>query len=284
MNPNQDWWNSGGGNAHDWWNNGGASGGSRTAPSGSVNGSSVPRNTFNAQNLPLGDSDLAADNYIGDQDVGEYFEKIWQNRTNKAGGSRQIFDKFTQWASPEKIRARGGDPNDLQWQLVQEAIRTGKVDPRLRRDTLRRGLGTGLQETARHQQHKPKNFFTSYLLDPLVMGGLGLIPGVGPALAVGYGGIKGGVEGGPLGALTGALGGYGAAGFSNWLKNGFTAGFGALNNVNAFMPADIAGRAGTSTLQGALPYAGAVNNVGKGAALAGALRGRNTPRPGPRQP
>lgn len=274
MNPNQDWWNGGGSGATDWWNGGGA--GSAMAR--------TPRNTYNAKNLPLGDSNLAADNYIGDRDEAEYFEKIWQNRTNKAGGSKEIFDKFSQWGSPEKVRERGGDPNDLQWQLVQQAIRTGKVDPRLKRETLRRGLGTGLQETARHQQHKPKNFFTSYLLDPLVMGGLGLIPGVGPGLAAAYGGIKGGVENGLMGALTGAVGGYGAAGVSNWLKNGITSGFGALNNVNAFMPADVAARAGTGTLQGTLPYAGAVKNVGRGVKLAGVLRGRNRPQTGPRQP
>lgn len=274
-----DWWGNNANTGGSWWNGGTQSSG--LGPSGGA----VARNTYNAKNLPLGDPYVAAENYgVTTDNVGEKWGKIWANRGNKAGGSKQIFDKVSNWASPEKIRARGGDPNDLQWQLVNEAIRTGKVDPRLKPETLRRGMGVGLSETARHQQHKPKNFFTSYLLDPLVMGGLSLIPGVGPYAAMAYGGIKGGVEDGVLGALTGIASGYGAGQFTNWAKNGLTAGFGALNNVNAFMPADIAARAGTSALP--QPWtlgAGGRVAVKGGKTVANVLRNRGRrPQTGPR--
>ncbi len=156
--------------------------GPRTAPAA---GSRVQRNTYNAQTLPLGDSDLAADNYIGDRDEADYFGRIWADRMTEDGGSKQIFEKFRQWGSPEKIRARGGDPNDLQWKLIDQAIRTGEVDPRLNRDTLRRGLGMGLQETARAQQHK-KTFWDSPFGKILKIGGpmaaSFVIPGLAPAL------------------------------------------------------------------------------------------------------
>lgn len=166
------------------------------------------RNTYNAQTLPLGDANVAADNYIGDRDEADYFEKIWQNRANKAGGSKQIFDKFVKWADVDPnaehgVVSRGGDPNDLQWQLIQQAIKTGKVDPRLRRDTLRRGLGTGLSETARAQQHK-KTFWDSLPGKLLKIGGPMvasfalpmLAPGLQPMMTVAdwAGRIKSGVD------------------------------------------------------------------------------------------
>ena len=275
-----DWWGNTA-NTGNWWGGG-------SAPTSGLgpNGGPVARNTYNAKNLPLGDPNVAAENYgVTTDNVADKWGKIWDNRTNKAGGSKEIFDKVSSWASPEKIRERGGNPNDMQWRLINDAIRTGKVDPRLNPETLRRGMGVGLSETARHQQHKPKNFFTSYLLDPLVMGGLSLIPGVGVPLAMGYGGIKGGVEGGPLGAITGLASGYGAGQFTNWLKNGVSAGFGALNDVNPFMPADIAARAGTE----ALPQAWTLGAGGRavlrgGKAIANGLRARDRMRSGPPRP
>lgn len=128
----------------------------------SVRQSGVRPGTYNAQTLPLGDPNIAAQNYdVTTDNAADKWGKIWANRTNKAGGSRQIFDKVSDWASPEKILARGGSPKDLQWQLMGEAIRTGRVDPRLKPELLRRGMGVGLSETARYQQHKPKGFLKS---------------------------------------------------------------------------------------------------------------------------
>lgn len=186
----------------------------------------VPVGTYNSQTLPLGDADLAADNYIGDQDVVRYFERIWANRTNKAGGSKQIFDKFVDWASPEKVEQRGGSPTDLQWRLIQDAIRTGKVDPRINRETLRRGLGVGLSETARAQQHK-EGFLDSFIGKILITAaqvGAGFIPGVGPYVAAGIGAAAGAANGGGVfGGLMGAVTGYGAGRLGATLGSEFVA-------------------------------------------------------------
>jgi hypothetical protein len=200
----------------------------------------LPRpGTFNAKTLPLGRPDIAAANYnVTYENAPAKFEKLWAHRTEKEGGSKQIYEKMVDWASPEKIIARGGNPNDTQWKLMREALATGKVDPRLKPKVLLTGMGTGLSETARHQQHKPKNFFTQYLMDPLIEAGLSAIPGIGPGLAMAYGGIKGGVEGGPLGALTGIASAYGASSFGSGLGSAVssTGGIGSvLTHPGAFL-------------------------------------------------
>jgi hypothetical protein len=197
----------------------------------------LPRpGTFNAKTLPLGRPDIAAANYnVTYENAPAKFEKLWAHRNEK-------YEKMVDWASPEKIIARGGNPNDTQWKLMREALATGKVDPRLKPRTLLTGMGTGLSETARHQQHKPKNFFTQYLMDPLVeialnTAGNMIVPGLGTSLSMAYGGIKGGVEGGPLAALTGIASGYGAAKFGSTLGREFTAAGGLselLNNPTYF--------------------------------------------------
>lgn len=219
-----DWWGNNANTGGSWWG-----GGTQSSGLGPMGGA-VARNTYNAKNLPLGDPYVAAENYgVTVDNVGDKWGKIWANRTNKAGGSKQIFDKVSDWASPEKIRARGGDPNDLQWQLVNEAIRTGRVDPRLKPETLRRGMGVGLSETARHQQHK-KSFLDTWLGKALTIGGqaaLSFVPGVGPLLSAGLGGITGAMNGGGfLGGLTGALQGYGVGSGTQWLNRGLSSGFG----------------------------------------------------------
>lgn len=273
-----DWWGNTANAGGSWWN-----GGQQVSGLGPTGGA-VARNTYNAKNMPFDQPGVGAENAgVNVDNLEQRFAKLYANRDNKAGGSRQAWETLTKWASPEKIEGRGGSANDLQWKLVNEALRTGKLDPRLNKNTLLRGVDFAVRENSRAQQHKPKNFFTSYLLDPLVMGGLSLIPGAGPALAMGYGGIKGGVEGGPLGALTGVLGGYGAGQFTNWMKNGLTTGFGALNNVNAFMPADIAARAGSSYLP--QPWtlgAGAKTAIKGGKTVANVLRNRGRRQAGPR--
>lgn len=171
----------------------------------------LARNTYNAKNLPLGRPDIAAQNYGVDRDnVFEKFGKIWNDRTTEDGGSKQIYDKLVQWSSPEAIVERDprADPNGLQWTLIREALNTGKLDPRINPDTLLRGMGTGLSETARFQQHKPQSLLGK-IAGPLVTLGLAAIPGVGPYLAAGAGGYFGQKNGGGvLGGLLGAAGGY----------------------------------------------------------------------------
>lgn len=95
----------------------------------------------------------------------------------------------------------------------------------------------------------PSDFFSEYILDPLVegvltVGGNLITPGLGTIASTAYGGIKGGVEGGPLGLLTGGLGGYAvgsavsnvqsginaAGGVGNYLSNVGTSAYNALSH------------------------------------------------------
>lgn len=195
--------------------------------------------TFNAKTLPLARPDIAAANYgVTYENAPAKLEKLWAHRDEKAGGSREIYEKLVKHASPEAILKRGGDPNSVQWKYFREYLDTGKVNPNMKPQLAHDMLGVGLSETARHQQHKPKNFFTQYLMDPLIEAGLGAIPGIGPGLAIAYGGIKGGVEGGPLGALTGIASGYGAGNFGSGLGSAVssTGGIGsALTHPGAFL-------------------------------------------------
>ena len=168
----------------------------------------LPRpGTYNVKNLPLGRPDIAAANYgVTYENAASWIEKLWPHRTEKAGGSRQIYNKMLDWASPEKIIERGGNPNDTQWKLMNHALATGKVDPRLKPRLLLNALGVGLSETARYAQHKSHgNFFTRYLMNPLITTGLSVI---NPALGMAYAGIKGAVENGPLGGIMGLVQGY----------------------------------------------------------------------------
>lgn len=260
---------------------------------------------YNAKTLPLGDPYIAASNYGVDfSNAHKKLDKLWDHRTEKDGGSKQIFDKLVQWASPEKIKARGGDPKDAQWQYWQDYFKTGKVNPNMRADTALRGLGVGLSETARAQQHKKISLFEK-IAGPLLTIAASSIPVIGPyaGAAVGaYVGQRhgGGVLGGTLGAIGGYTGGVniakagGISGIYNSAKNGISnflspGGFsnpsalgltGANLGLNfgsapgAFTAAPVAGYgAGALGVPGALGVTGA--NLGVNFAS-----GAMTPRPG----
>lgn len=150
-----------------------------TSPAGGVRPAAVAPGTWNAQTLPLGRPDLAAANYnVTLDNVREQFSRVWADRATEDGGSKQIIDKLTQWSSPEAILGRDprADPNSGQWPLIRRALATGELDPRIRPEVLLRGMGVGLSETARHQQHK-KTFWDSALGKIIKFGGPMLIPG-----------------------------------------------------------------------------------------------------------
>ena len=189
--------------------------------------------TFNAKTLPLARPDIAAANYgVTYENAPAKLEKLWAHRDEKAGGSREIYEKLVKHASPEAILKRGGDPNSVQWKYFREYLDTGKVNPNMKPQLAHDMLGVGLSETARHQQHKPKNFFTQYLMDPLVEIGLGAIPVIGPGLAMTYGGIKGGVDNGVLGGLMGLASAYPTGKFGSTLGREFTAAGGLSELLN----------------------------------------------------
>ena len=80
----------------------------------------------------------------------------------------------------------------------------------------------------------PTNFFTEYLLDPLVeaaltVGGNMIAPGLGTIASTTYGGIKNGVENGPLGFFSGAAGGYGMGSGVSGIQSGIQSAGGVSN-------------------------------------------------------
>lgn len=165
---------------------------------------------FNAKTLPLGqDPLLAAENYgVTPDSAVRYFKRIYADRTTEDGGSEKIYDKLLQWSSPEAIKARGGDPNDTQWKLLRKAVTTGEVDPKLKPSLLQRGLGLGLTETARFQQHKPISLLEK-IAGPVLTLAASSIPVIGPYAGAAVGGYVGSRHGGgPLSILTGMAGGY----------------------------------------------------------------------------
>lgn len=147
--------------------------------------------------------------------------QLYGQRTNKAGGSRSIWDAMVK--NTAKSWERSQSPITREF---QNFLNTGKLptnqDPRFQQRFQKyaaESLDYGLRETGRQQQHKPVNFFTEYLMDPLIQAGLGMIPGVGVPLAMAYGGIKGVVDDGIMGGLTGLASGYGAGTFGSTIGN-----------------------------------------------------------------
>ncbi len=192
--------------------------------------------TVNAKNIQFDQPGAGVTGYgINAQNLYPKLTKLYGARTDKAGGSKGIWDAMVN--NTTKSLARSKSPIALQF---QNFLNTGQMPsnptPQFQKYAAE-SLDYGLREVGRAQQHKPVNFFTKYLMDPLIEVGLGAIPGIGPALAVGYGGIKGGVENGFMGGITGALSGYGAGTFGANIGSAASAtgGWGsALSHPGAF--------------------------------------------------
>lgn len=215
---------------------------------------------LNAKNTPF-DQPGAGSQQAGitDQNAVHYLQKLRNDylvKGIKDGGNEDVWNKLIK--NTDASLARSRSPQAL---AMQEFIKTGKLPEVLPNNFDRftnESLDVGVREADRAQQHKPTNFFTEYLMDPLVEFGLGAIPGIGPALAVGYGGIKGGVEDGFVGGLTGALSGYGAG---NLGAGAFGAGS-AAGGVEGFMndPIGWAGNFGHEALNGVTNTLSGVGN------------------------
>lgn len=175
---------------------------------------------YNAKTLPLGRPDIAAVNYgVTPRNVSARLEKLWAHRGEKEGGSKVLFDKIAQWASPAAIKARGGNPADKQWQLWQQYLDTGKIAPAMHSKLAVTALGLGLSEAARNQQHKHP-FLKSVLGQILTIGAeitAAVVGGPWAAAAVGagvgyvkdhslLGTVIGGVQGYGVGKFVGTLG------------------------------------------------------------------------------
>lgn len=172
-----------------------------------------------------------------------------------SGGNKDI------WKAMEKHNAKRASEGNSQSALFNQFLSTGQIPAGLDPNYAISMLDFGVRETGRGQQNK-EGFFDSVLGKVVGIGAtaLGSVVG-GPIGGALVGGTIGGVSGGGLpGIALGALGGYAGAGGLNSLgvptnllnvPNPLAEGLsnlggalgGTVNNVNAFMPADVAARA-----------------------------------------
>lgn len=274
-----DWWGNGPNAGQpvaplsgDWWSGGGTAGPRALLPGSTA---TLPPQGQAARDLDFTQPGAGLANAgIDERDMFPRFEKLRGLRDQKEGGNRQLWKNLGRWTSTPQGKNLSPD----QVKAFNHYYNTGERLPELKDQTVAAALDWGVREGTRSQVHK-KSFLTS-TLGKLLVGagqiGLSFVPGVGPALSAGLGGITGAMNGGgPLGALTGAIQGYGLGKGTQWLSNGVQHGFGALNNVNAFMPADVAARAGSGTANTAFSLGTTGRAVERGAsATASALRTR----------
>jgi len=165
-------------------------------------------------------------------------EKLWGQRTNPAGGSKTFYDKIYNWASPAAITARGGNPNDTQWQYFQDYFRTGKINPAMRPRLGATALDLGYRENARQQQTKETFFDTVFgkILKfgaPIAAGMF--LPGLIPGLTAGWAGAGAGAAAGGAASAGGQAASAATKGggfFSNLFK-GAKGLMGKLNPLTA---------------------------------------------------
>lgn len=220
------------------------------------------------------------------QNLNAKWGKLYKDRANKAGGSKQLWGNLARWTTtPNAQQFVKRYPQ--QAALFNKSIQTGVIQEGLTPQTLMAALDWGVRENDRSQQHK-SNFLDSVwgqLLGKLVQVGIGFIPGIGTAAAMAMGAGIGAAQAAAMtrpsgmsiaiGAASGAATAYGgvklnegitsAGGVGNYVKNGVDAvgnfikhpinslngsmselGAPALNNVNQFMPADVGSRAITT--------------------------------------
>lgn len=240
--------------------------------------------TVNAKNIQFDQPGAGVTGYgINAQNLYPKLTKLYGARTDKAGGSKSIWDAMVN--NTNKSLARSQSPVALDF---QKFLNTGQMPanptPQFQKYAAE-SLDYGLRETGRAQQHKPVNFFTKYLLDPIIQTGLGMIPGVGVPLAMAYGGIKGGVENGFGGALTGALSGYGAGklgsgigsavsstgGFASSFANPGAFGHNLVGQLNPFTVRSGSALGGMGNVAGSV--GSAIPHIGGSAANAGGSMG-----------
>lgn len=229
----------------------------------------------NAKNIKFDQPGAGVYGYgITEKNLIPTLEKLYSHKTEKAGGSKVVFDAV--YKNAEKAFAR--QPKSKAAKEFFNWTRTGKL-PTTISPSFMQGAGInydyGLREAGRNQQHK-KSFFTSTfgkILHAVGTVALGAIPVVGPALAVLAGGIGGAVNGGGvLGGLTGALSGYGAGQFGSSLA-------GAVNTTGGLASSfSNPGTFAHNLWNGSNILGGTVTNVNSlmpGSAMTGAHIGSN---------
>lgn len=177
---------------------------------------------------------------IDEENLAYNFNRLYQHRNEKAGGSKQV------WAAVVKNSQRSiaRSPNSKAAKEFQTFVKTGKLPATMSRSFLQAAtthFDYGLREVGRSVQHK-SNFLDSTfgkILHAIGTVALGAIPIVGPALAVAAGGLNAAARTRPsglsigLGALEGYSGGQlgagiakgvaAAGGVGNYLSSGFDA-------------------------------------------------------------
>lgn len=180
----------------------------------------------NAMNIAFDQPGAGLQGYGIDQDNLAYnFNRLYQHRNEKAGGSKQVWEAIVKNAQRSITRS----PNSKAAQEFQTFVKTGKLPTTMSRSFLQ-GAAThfdyGLREVGRSVQHK-SNFLDSTfgkILHAIGTVALGAIPVVGPALAVAAGALNAGARTRPsglgigLGALSGYAGGVTGAGIASGIN------------------------------------------------------------------
>jgi len=179
--------------------------------------------TVNAKNIQFDQPGAGVTGYgINAQNLYPKLTKLYGARTDKAGGSKAIWDAMVN--NTNKSLARSKSPIALEF---QNFLNTGKMPtnptPQFQRFAAE-SLDYGLRETGRAQQHKNTFWDSAFgkILGPALTVGAGFIPG-GQVLAPAVGATFGGLKGGLPGAVLGGLSGYGAGQFANTIGNAATA-------------------------------------------------------------
>ena len=185
---------------------------------------------------------------------------LWGQRTQKAGGSQEIFNNFQNWFNHDyQARMDKGWAATTTDQALQNYFKTGStqgIDP----GYALLGFDKAVRGTGQHQQNKQPSFLEGLFTNVLPEIALGAIPGVGPALAAAYGGIKGGLDSGSfLGGLTGALGGYAGGGIGQGLGATFSASGGLSGLLSD--PASFLGNVGANAWDGISNVGSSISNA-----------------------
>ena len=191
--------------------------------------SGVQQGTYNSKNMPLMSASqpvygIGIANYNWrPNNVHKKIDFIRQNKEEKSGGTKQIWEQLNKWADSRSKSQQG------RW--LKSYSQTGKVPKGLTMDTILNASDHALRDTARGQQHKGGGFFSTVgnifkSVAPAVAGSL-ILPGVGTALGTTISGatggalagaLAGGIQGGWKGAALGGASGYGIGYGVDWAR------------------------------------------------------------------
>lgn len=225
-----------------------------------------PLPVVNAKTIEFDRPGAGTEGYdITPQNIGAKYLKLWANRENPSGGSKQIVDAIV----GNTDRSLRRSPKSAITKQFKQFLADGKWPANPSIGFLRyagESIDYGLRETGRSAQHK-QGFLQSFLGQLVVLVAevaAGFIPVVGPYVSMAIGAAAGYVKDkSVLGAVVGGVTGYGAGTIGASIANG-----GIGKAWTAFTaPANGAGITATG---GGTGIANVLNNAGAGIVGSGA--------------